>query len=504
MAKNTNAASSTGSLFTADEWNKLLRIDANVGGIGSNTAVNPQSLTTNFTISTEVADQVGGLSFISTPATATASTVHSVIDFLSKGSYQSIAKIEVTREDSVQNSGSLSFFTTQSGTQALNLKLNANGSATVSAGLTVVGDLTASANLAVTGNSTVGGDLDVTGAASFGSLNLSGLTASSGDVQISAFDQIDLFTGGVNPAGGTKVVSFDESGSSILAGDLTIADNLAVTGNATITGNIVNPVFSPVGGKASLSLGRDLNLKIVNGATAASQVAITFDYLTLYSPTGLAAVETRTSTLTLNLLSTGAGARAASENSGDDQASTWYYIYVYSDGAGTINGLLAQASDWATVISNGDNPSGSGFVRRVGAIRNGASGGGGTGDLLYYSQVGNSCGLQAASESNMASNATDDVWVSVDISSLVPTIAIKAKGFSRQSTAGESSWVAPTNLPAFAGNLGSTTPGVRSMQSTGSNNRINWECDIVEEQVLYIAQPTGDTTWCLTGFSINL
>ena len=222
MAKNTNAASSTGSLFTADEWNKLLRIDANVGGIGSNTAVNPQSLTTNFTISTEVADQVGGLSFISTPATATASTVHSVIDFLSKGSYQSIAKIEVTREDSVQNSGSLSFFTTQSGTQALNLKLNANGSATVSAGLTVGGDLTASANLAVTGNSTVGGNLDVTGTASFGSLNLSGLTASSGDVQISAFDQIDLFTGGINPAGGTKVVSLDATSTNVLVGDLVV------------------------------------------------------------------------------------------------------------------------------------------------------------------------------------------------------------------------------------------------------------------------------------------
>ena len=248
MAKNTNAASSTGSLFTADEWNKLLRIDANVGGIGSNTAVNPQSLTTNFTISTEVADQVGGLSFISTPATATASTVHSVIDFLSKGSYQSIAKIEVTREDSVQNSGSLSFFTTQSGTQALNLKLNANGSATVSAGLTVVGDLTASANLAVTGNATVGGNLDVTGALTSASINIDGIFPSllwGTEAQVKADPATATF---YTNSSGAKFDKNDDSVTFTSGDNVNLVFNLALTENLVLDGGGVRVNISQARG----------------------------------------------------------------------------------------------------------------------------------------------------------------------------------------------------------------------------------------------------------------
>jgi hypothetical protein len=161
-----------------------------------------------------------------------------------------------------------------------------------------------------------------------------------------------------------------------------ILTNKTLTSPTITSPTLTTPTFTAAGAKGSIGLARDENLVIINNATNPTyQIDITFDYWTLYDTSNRGVVESKTSALTLDIATTGAGGRAASENSGSEKSDDWYYVYVYSNGSGTINGLLSLNSTWATVAS-GDKPSGSDFVQRIGAIRNNSSG-----DIpLFYQQ----------------------------------------------------------------------------------------------------------------------
>lgn len=263
--------------------------------------------------------------------------------------------------------------------------------------------------------------------------------------------------------------------------------------NKTLTA----PLFTAAGGKASLGLGRDLNLKIRNNSSNPNnQIDITFDYLTLYDTNGRGAVESQTSALTLDVAATKAstGDRATSENSGAEQASVWYYIYVYSDGEGTINGLLAQASTWATVVSNGDNPSGSDYVRRVGAIRNDSGS-----DFLYYFQSDDKCAIESTTEYNIGST-TSTSWSSTDISALVPAITTAIQGVTSNNTGSTISYVSGTNTVSTR-NL---NPGVAYHQNSGGGFRSYFYCFLSSPQTVYIAVDGSTGNFGLRSYNITL
>ena len=198
------------------------------------------------------------------------------------------------------------------------------------------------------------------------------------------------FTPG-NAATGASVVNIEALGAKAIkriGNDLTKLDLVAgdlepgqyyeiwYDGTDFILGSLNNNTLN--------SVFRDRNLNIESNATNPTyQIDISFDYLTLYDDYGNSVVESSTTPFTVDLSITGAGGRAASEGGGSEQASTFYYLYVYSDGEGVINGLLSDQATW-DLVAGGDKPSGSTFVRRVAAHRNDSSS-----DLLLQSQEGN-------------------------------------------------------------------------------------------------------------------
>lgn len=273
---------------------------------------------------------------------------------------------------------------------------------------------------------------------------------------------------------------------------------VGTTQTQTLTNKtLTNPTFSPVGAKAYLGLQRDLNLKITNNSTNSNyQIDITFEYLTLYDTNGRGAVESRTSALTLDVSGTGAGGRAASENSGAEQASVWYYIYVYSDGAGTLNGLLAQASTWADVITNTDNPSGSDYVRRIGAVRNDSGG-----NFLAFHQINDFVGVEndTGGQYNLGTTSSSS-WVSTDISSLVPSGAVGIAGWVQQNSSGYA-YISPRNSVAPSTNH--SYPGGISIRTASGSNILPYYCEITEDQTVYIAsEGTNTSKYSLNSFKI--
>lgn len=283
-------------------------------------------------------------------------------------------------------------------------------------------------------------------------------------------------------------VYVDGAGTKKVLADTNTAQTLT---NKTYT----NPTFSPAGAKGYLDLGRDLGLKITNNSSNPEhQVDITFDYLTLYDPNGRGAVESQASALTLDVSSTGAGGRAESENSGAEQASAWYYIYVYSDGAGTISGLLAQASSWSTVISNGDNPAGSGYVRRIGAMRNDSGS-----DFLFMYQINEWCGIELETEYNIGTT-TSTTWSSADISSVVPETATQIRGTMANNTVGVITYISPTNQVSSE----TLSPGVYRHQNSGANRRNGFVIDLYTAQTVYLSVDGGTGSYSVDSFKVDL
>ena len=152
-----------------------------------------------------------------------------------------------------------------------------------------------------------------------------------------------------------------------------------LTGN-TLTQSLTNktytnPTFSPAGGNGYLFMKRDVNIVCnENSVTPQSQVDFSADSLTLFSDTGLAVIETSIS-VTLNIAASGAGGRAidvTQEGAATEQADTVYYLHIYSNGSGTVNGILSTQSHWANVAVS-DKPSGSTYTRTVSIISNDGS-----------------------------------------------------------------------------------------------------------------------------------
>jgi len=241
------------------------------------------------------------------------------------------------------------------------------------------------------------------------------------------------------------------------------------TATATLTNKTyTNPTFSPAGAKGYLSLGRDLNLKIINNATNPTyQIDVSFEYLTLYSDAGLACVESQTTAAVYDLatgLDSG-GERAedaTAEGSASEQANKWYYVFIYSNGAGTLGAVLSTNDDWSDIAA-GDKPSGSTYYRRVGVIRNDNSS-----DLLLFHQINDLVGIEngPGSAFNIGSVTSTLTWLSVDISSLVPKKIIGISGWFYKTTSGYG-WISPVirwHLPRAIFSLVDLALGLQGVQ----------------------------------------
>jgi len=252
-----------------------------------------------------------------------------------------------------------------------------------------------------------------------------------------------------------------------------------------------NPTFSPAGAKGYLNLGRDLNLKIVNNSTNADhQIDVSFDYLTLYSDTGLACVESQTTAavydLSVGLSSGGERAEdATAEGSSSEQGNEWYYVFIYSNGSGTLGAVLSTNTDWANIAA-GDKPSGSTYIRRVGAIRNNVGK-----DLLYTAQIGDYLGigsLLSIHNIGVLNFTTGMNWVSQNISALVPATAYSIMGeFSSSNT--NLCLISGSNIPAAS--VVGTSPG--TAYGGASGQATYYETQIITPQTVYIAMQGTST-----------
>lgn len=148
------------------------------------------------------------------------------------------------------------------------------------------------------------------------------------------------------------------------------------------------------------------NLKVVNGATADTQVTVTADELVLKDANGnpyLASAVNVTATIT------GSGANGL--DTGAEAASTWYNIWLIYNGT-TVAALLSTSATAPTM------PSGYTYKALVGAVYNNASS-----NFDTMRQIGNRVWINLSSVFTGLGAAAVDTYESRSISAFVPPIA---------------------------------------------------------------------------------
>lgn len=245
------------------------------------------------------------------------------------------------------------------------------------------------------------------GALSFLNLYMpSGLQAGSGDIVLNNF-YIAAFNGALNSGNGGFQV-FNAS-----------------------TPSVIQPVQ-----------GTFKNLKITNGGTPDTQIAITADQVMLQNNAGGAA-KVSTVSVTISMVASGANGLDA----GSVAQATWYYIYVIYNGSTTAG--LASTSPTSPTL-----PAGYTFFTRLGAITTGAA----STNLTRIIQYGRDAqyvvtpASQTAALPVITSPVGGSPWNAYSVSSVVPTaVASKIRIASQFAIAANSTsvtnalMVAPNN-----------------------------------------------------------
>lgn len=247
---------------------------------------------------------------------------------------------------------------------------------------------------------------------------------------------------------------------------------------------------------------KDFNLRVINNTTNPTyQIDITFDSWTFYNDAGDSVVESRTSALTLDITVVGAGGRAidvTQEGSSSEQANMWYYPHVYSDGAGTINGILSTQQYWEDVAAT-DKPPGSTFVRTLSSVNNAK--GGSNLDFFLMDQTDSFVSMESSSVTNIAAGVTQTTpALSVDISAAIPKNAYAMKITATNTGSGNTSYIAGTNVVSP---LGFTAPGVGGMQATAGNNN-ELTVNIGTPQTCYVNVNAGTGGYGTAAFWIRI
>lgn len=296
------------------------------------------------------------------------------------------------------------------------------------------------------------------GALSFVNLYMpSGLQAGSGDIVLNNF-YIAAFNGALNSgSGGFQVF------------------------NAS-TPSVIQPVQ-----------GTFKNLKITNGGTPDTQVAITADQVMLQNNAGGAA-KVSTVSVTISMVASGANGL----DSGSVAQATWYYLYVIYNGS-TIAGLASTSSTSPTL------PAGYTYFARVGAISTGAS----STNLTRILQFGNRAQYVVTATTQtpnlpVAATATTNTgdlsiptWVSVAIGAFVPPTAgtlIGSLMVNINANHIAAAMVAPNN--SYGGILSGTNPppvALAPAQFTSQQSNLMPFSFILESSNIYWANSAGGT-----------
>lgn len=188
------------------------------------------------------------------------------------------------------------------------------------------------------------------------------------------------------------------------------------------------------------------NLKVTNGATANSQVAITVDEIALET-SGNLYYTARTVSVTASTGSSGANGL----DTGSVAASTWYSVWVIYNGT-TVASLLSLSSTTPTL------PSGYTYKARVGWVLTD-----GSRNLMRTLQYGRKTQYQVTAATNTATlpgmaGGTATAWTAVAIAAFVPPTACRIDVSAFSDGSGFDVGVVPNNGYATSGGLTNVYP----------------------------------------------
>ena len=253
---------------------------------------------------------------------------------------------------------------------------------------------------------------------------------------------------------GTGVTMVDGNASETVNGSLTVG--LGPYQPCIIVGDGSNSRALIGHGRlvASSKLAPHSNLTITRGTAA--QVTVTADWLIAEDTNGNQ-VLLKSVNVTIDVSTTGQNGRNASENTGSEQSSTWYHIWIALKSDGTVYGHMTSASYPGGTSIFSTLPSGGLYAAYVGAAYND-----GSSNLVNLKQYGN---IVATVVTASLSAGTSTSVATVSLSSAVPITARKVTGYV--TVVGTSGSTSGTNLysdavaspalgrAAFGGNIAS-------------------------------------------------
>ena len=241
------------------------------------------------------------------------------------------------------------------------------------------------------------------------------------------------------------------------------------------------------------------NLKITNGATPNTQVALTADQAVLFNAANAAYLATGISLPTISTGSVGANALDA----GTVAASTWYSVWVIYNGV-TVAGLLSTSATAPTL------PSGYTYKARLGWVKTDASS-----ILLRILQLGRNAQYLVTSSSNTAAmplmssgiqgSVTVPTWIPVSINSYIPSTAAILIGSLTNTSAGanyDEALIAPNNSYGALASATNPPPIYTNTGSAGYGPALQFRF-MLESTNIYWASSGTSYLWCL-GWEDNI
>ena len=278
--------------------------------------------------------------------------------------------------------------------------------------------------------------------------------------------------------------------ASIAQGDIFYYDGTKVTrlGSGTsgqflkTQGASANPAWSSISG--SYTNGSFRNLKVTRASV--STVTLTADEVLVDDGSGT--VQRLTS---INLTGDMAISGAGGLDTGTENPSTWYYIFLIAKTDGTKKLLLSSSSTSPTM------PSGYTYKVLLTAVRNDSSS-----DFVNFIQEGLHYEYNAW-QTIASGNVGYAAWTSIDTTAYIPSaLSTRAKGVIHPA-AGSGSVVITNDSSVSVGNTADRNKVGINIGSGDNIQEINWEFSILTANTLYWGSDNAGCFVRLAGFEIN-
>lgn len=249
-------------------------------------------------------------------------------------------------------------------------------------------------------------------------------------------------------------------------------------------GAAANPSFRTVSGFVQ---GCFKNLTITNGSSPNTQVSVIADSVTLFD-----GASTYLGVTGVNLVISTGSSGVNGIDTGSVASSTWYSVWVISDGS-TTAGLLSTSSTTPTM------PGGYTLKARVGWMRTDGS------SILYrIKQVDTRAVYVVTAATNTAaaiqialgagaSNPAVPTWVATGLSAIVPPTAVRAVGFASGGSSGITMLAPSSNYGAYTS---TTNPPPCACPAFA---KIPYDF-VLESTNLYYAANSSDASAWVTGW----